>query len=60
MYQSFSSSTKVISKVSYPHGLSFRPYSLLIFVSLMILKLGCNFYLFATEQVYMFWLQKSK
>jgi len=59
-------SNKVISRVSYPHGLLFRPNnSRYFFLSLTINKRVkgleiCNFYMFATYQVTCFWLQQSK
>jgi hypothetical protein len=52
-------SNKVISRVSYPHGLLFRPNNLPFLISKIINKRDkgleiSNFYLFATQQVTFF------
>lgn len=48
-------SNKVISKVSYPQGLPFRPNkSRYLFLQVDGIKVRLQFYRFATEQVYLF------
>jgi hypothetical protein len=58
VYQLFSSSNKVSKQSIISTGivLSSEQFLLLIFVSFNSIKVSCNFYLFATERIYLFWL----